>query len=126
MKLEQQVTSLGLSKRLKERGVPQEAIWQWVKLSMGDEPERWDLVFVGNLAKPTGDEMCATFTVAELGEILLRTKAVRDELGYRLFVDYRGKIVCGWDSCIDFSADTEAEARGLMLEYLIKNNLLSV
>ena len=71
MKLSDQVTSLEISKRLKELGVKQE--YQpydayWVKISSG-----WRLFFLSEQEDPptqTPYELCRAFTVAELGEIM--------------------------------------------------------
>jgi hypothetical protein len=84
MKLEQQVTSLDLSRRLKELGVGQESLWYWIfdnthtsSLRASDRDEShhtwkvkwrwWDNELFERL--PDKDKIAA-FTVAELGEML--------------------------------------------------------
>jgi len=66
MKLEDQVCSLELAKKLKELGVKQESYWSWLKgdADYGDEP-----YLLGCTTKLEEDE-CSAFTVAELGEKL--------------------------------------------------------
>src|SRR5437868_5642219 len=88
MKLEDQVTNLELSKRLKELGVKQESLFWWEFYISGD-PE----------LKRAGEQECiegesepwypskdciSAFTVAELGEMLPKNIEDKesDELGY--------------------------------------------
>ncbi len=73
MKLEDQVCSLELAKRLKELGVKQEYQAHdgyWVKLSSGE----WKLMFLDegeDAPTQTGFEHCRAFTVAEPGMVSL-------------------------------------------------------
>ena len=66
MKLEDQVCSLELAKKLKELGVKQESLFYWwfVRNDMGDD------VFVSDTKPVNGTEYWSAFTVAELGEML--------------------------------------------------------
>lgn len=68
MTLEQQVTSLKLSKRLKELGVEQESLFSWVKPK---EAKNWVCWYYRELCSKevkNWDDVSA-FTVAELGEM---------------------------------------------------------
>lgn len=66
---------------------------------------------------------CIIFTVAELGEML----PIRVQSGKRKTP--RNKFYCNWDKKSGVhhreDADTEADARGKMLIYLLENNLLN-
>lgn len=84
MKLEQQVCSLDLAKRLKELGVKQESLFYWqyhTRKTINDDG--WDLhikegcPYVSLIMKESydarkwiNDEKISAFTVAELGEIM--------------------------------------------------------
>lgn len=120
MKLEQQVVSLELAKRLKELGTKQESLWYY--------DGNHNLVMFGNYVT---DEYIAAFTVAELGEML--PVEVRNNF-----------LVCEKDTDgkdVDWTvryhpydvdefrmpsqvAETEAGARAKMLIYLLENNLI--
>lgn len=140
MKLEQQVTSLEISKKLKELGVKQESyFWHRVDLHGGENK-----IFIQPTdeisRKCTSSEETypalyknyAAFTVAELGEMLpdhihLEAK----ELKQVLFIAKKddGKWMVGYS---DYETegtppilDTEADARAKMLIYLLENKLLT-
>ena len=74
MKLENQVTNLELSQKLKELGVKQESHWMWVKYEFWKEPKLWasDLATELKITCLSGKREYAysAFTVAELGEML--------------------------------------------------------
>lgn len=138
MKLEQQVVSLELAKRLKELGVEQEGSLEWsieyrkrdgeasVQLMGGTN----DVDVSHNISWRVYDfrkrETYAAFTVAELGEMLPE--------GYASYVaPHVGKIPPAKWKCIfpmphplekSMYAATEADARGAMLIYLLENGLL--
>jgi hypothetical protein len=126
MKLEQQVTSLEISKKLKELGVKQESHFMW------KYDEDYYLV-ASNSRYGTGNGIVASaFTVAELGEIF----CTGDELGYK-FKTYRAVDGVWWltisytenrliDESQMFQAITEADARGKMLIYLLENKLINL
>jgi hypothetical protein len=119
LKLEDQVCSLELSKRLKELGVKQESLFWWnCVISSG-----------GWLLEDHQDhewENCSAFTVAELGEMLPRHYAscrfydedspIAKEIGgYKCFNS--------GSSITDAHGRTEADARASMLIHLIEINL---
>lgn len=123
MKLEQQLTSLELSKKLKELGVKQESYFYWVL-----KPTYYEFVL-----RPKEDhqsiepklrknyEQYNAFTVAELGEMLpdYFSSQKRDKIDND-FICWNIKLQ------VDFRADTEADARAKMLIYLLENNLITL
>lgn len=141
MKLEQQVTSLGLSKRLRDLGVPQNSVFGWTKRASRDEYRLWTS---GAVEEWINDNFSA-YTVAELGEMLPKfiseTKmdfrylkithsdsAFNQPGDWYVYYDHVSPSMREADEAnpIGREASTEAEARGLMLEYLITNNLIAV
>lgn len=130
MKLEDQVCSLELAKRLKELGVKQES---YFSCELG--PSSWDkqtpCVIINRGA--SGEYFCSAFTVAELGEMLPRWVFFKfpNGTGHNLFVDFEKQE--NWRVHYRFQgstlnhmeeADTEADARAKMLIYLIEQGLL--
>lgn len=127
MKLESQVCSLELAKKLKELGVKQHSYFYWAKEEMSDSTYKWNLI-TGELQIRIATpgmirDSIAAFTVAELGEML--------PAGY---VSYqspnipKGNWFC-WQSPRSNQrqeADTEAHARAKMLVYLIENKLIRI
>ena len=66
MNIEEQVTSLELSKKLKELGVKQESLWYWWKAGhIFVEEERY--------AGRQWEKLASALTVTELGELLPRS-----------------------------------------------------
>ncbi len=75
MKLEEQVCSLELAKRLKELGVKQDSVYSWANHE--DKPELTSTAMTALMAKRPldrqryiSDDVYSAFTVAELGEML--------------------------------------------------------
>lgn len=121
MKLEKQVTSLEISKRLKELGVKQESFFHWCGLK-NYNIQYGDFSYMG--------DVISAFTVAELGEMLLpEVDSGKTNEGSPAYVK-GGK----WISCLMHKSgerishrvygETEADARGKMLIYLIENKLI--
>lgn len=127
MKLEQQVCSLELAKRLKELGVKQDSAFYWVSFEAHDyilNQEVPGSLKERNFLLPSDDSRLknypafsnnfSAFTVAELGEILpfgFDSHKVEEHtnLGWMArYTDYR------------FFAATEADARAKMLIHLIE------
>ena len=128
MKLEQQVTSLALSKRLKELGVKQESIFFWSYYDDGHSKDKPGIAFADNCNLSFMENLVSAFTIAELGERLPEQRywtTVKTNTGSWRCSEYdeNGLAEGGKTS---FIADTEAEARGLMLAHLIENKLLNV
>lgn len=119
MKLENQVTNLELSRKLKKLRVKQESYFAWAEVNVGDKEFEYQVVkndFQADI------EFVSAFTVAELGEMLSK---------YLLYNFFDMPNICdkGWEwelEKADGIADTEANARAKMLIYLIENGLIKV
>lgn len=111
--LEKQVCSLEISKELKELGVPQDSLWWWVNHWQATS-YMWDI-----LPKDEDDKVnkhISAFTCSELGEMFpewASSVKLPKSHGFRKWVALER-------SKIEVEADTEADARGRMLIYLIK------
>lgn len=117
MKLESQVASLQLSKKLKELGVVQESAFYW-EINLRND---WTLYF--EYGEPRMNANASAFTASELGVMLpdgigsFKTSTK----GYSC----RGSI--GYASGFGFQkADTEANARAKMLVYLLDQKIIPV
>ena len=138
MKLEDQVTSLELSKKLKELGVEQESLWCWVckrGRKWTSEEDHWFLHETESSYNYKGNDKCSAFTVAELGEMLpnninenfriyhLKLRNYGDSFGiaYELDNDEEDNWMLH-----DEIETTEANARAKMLIYLIENKLIEL
>ena len=137
MNLEQQVTSLNLSKRLKELGVKQLALFWWSEHTI--PATLWNEHDLGENDPYAGvsDKSVAAFTVAELGE-LLPSRLTNNLVGEH----QQHQFMCEkwpnekWNSayvCLDCKGnmcrvqeERMAESMGLMLVYLIEDKLLNV
>jgi len=129
MKLEKQVCSLKLAKKLKELGVKQESLFYWWRCYADEsDKEIWNLDY-GKYYKEDGMEgMCSAFTVAELGEMLPESIDNEDGLWEKI---WSARTQFGeWRIALGEShfekAKTEAEARAKMLIYLINNKLIKL
>lgn len=122
MKLEDQVCSLELAKRLKELGVKQESLCHWYQgvggeWYLGDTAEMMNnAVEISHMTAPQFNSASA-FTVAELGEMLPRGFASH-KYGNNWYSLSRNKKR-------DTEATTEADARAKMLIYLLENKLIT-
>lgn len=124
MKIENQVTSLELSKKLKELGVKQESIsgWRLRHITDGNNERlssEWVVTTDGFIRDWVGDESFSAFTVAELGEMLPTFEAHKNSRK-EYIVSYRFGDDVSWTEI----EDTEANARAKMLIYLLENNLI--
>lgn len=133
MKLENQVVSLELAKRLKELGVKQESVFGYINGQLYLDGEK----------QPTkhSDNCVAAFTVAELGEMLpkaikkLSVQGVPQKSDYYLDIswsdhDQKWRYTYSnptYNACVDmwFEA-TEADARAKMLIFLLENKHIEV
>ena len=133
MKLENQVVSLGLAKKLKELGVKQESLFWWWELYQGPD-QGFDPKYFLGFGKTVGVEVyISAFTVAELGEMLpdyiagehlysyqqARSWADPKKPRHRLCYWFMGDIELYSVDC-----NNEADARAKMLIYLIENGLI--
>lgn len=143
MKIEQQVVSLELAKKLKELGVKQESYFHWGKSAFSGvygitSTDSRHLAKINEFHDEPGAsdyyDLISAFTVAELGEMLPeyinipykngRKRAQDHWLLFRKgYVRYYANAYC--DSP-HFSANTEADARAKMLIYLIENKLIDI
>lgn len=118
MKIESQVTSIEISKRLKELGVKQESLFVWVK----GFPNRLEMRDTDDSKKWSDIRMFSAFTVAELGEMLpidFWTQKVQEG-------GWKTKEIFSRHNSIApmYFEETEADARGKLLIYILENKLL--
>ena len=124
MPLSKQVTSLELSKKLKELGVKQESLFSWEYTSdfsviQGIKLNSYIKYGRREFSKSSVYTNCSAFTVAELGEMLLnscRFSISGKENGLWIVNNLEKSI----------SADTEADCRAKMLIYLLENGLIKL
>ena len=134
MNLSSQVSSLALSKRLKELGVKQGSLFVWFR---GHPDERHPLTLGLWSGGVSAFEEYAAFTVAELGEMLpgtidpeppgtcywLNSWAITDKGKTALWgVAYEEDRQ---EFCVA-EEKTEADARAKMLIHLLENKIISV
>jgi len=131
MKLEDQVVSLELAKKLKELGVKQESLFYW------NTRHIWVSYYKHIKKAPVdfGDEIISAYTVAELGEMLPSDVTVieTDEKCHFLAIETTGYgklkkwyLSYGDRQYLEHEADTEADARASMLIYLLENKLITL
>lgn len=123
MKLENQVCSLELAKKLK--GVKQDSHFVWFDMD-GD----WQVVEKLPAMPPQNgaNEWYSAFTVAELGEMLPENFNTLKSEGkwYCLANEYSG--FCSDEEIEQFEeeSETEADARAAMLVHLLENKLITL
>lgn len=127
MKLENQVTSLELSKRLKELGVKQDGIFWWVqhKNPVEDQTPRVEIGY--DAYEHVYKILVSAFTVSELGEMLKSLYIGKEAPGKIIFPEYMPSID-KWCSYLygNIEEKTEADARTKILIYLIENKFISL
>lgn len=126
MRLEEQVVSLELAKRLKELGVKQESIFAWCKNELGHITLVYLPQWIPQIKKH--GEWWAAFTVAELGEMLPPLCEIKRTRENNWRLEYISTLTVK-DGRPHFDrhsvrADTEADARAKMLIYLIEQKLI--
>ncbi len=126
MKLEQQVVSLELAKKLKELGVKQESLYWWTSADNKTPILRG---WMNDYETNSRWTVYSAFTVAELGEMLPTNiedyYIIYDRLVDSSFHVYYEKIGKRPEILIkDQGADTEADARAKMIIYLLENKLI--
>lgn len=121
MKLEDQVVSLELAKKMKELGFEQESHFCWHNVKSLGGYGVYPFNEYRKLHNEDGTEKnYSAYTVAELGEMLpIYTTVTKSKSGYMVMVDLddSGETVTSSDKL-------EANARAKMLIYLKENNLL--
>lgn len=127
MTLENQVTSLELSKQLKALGFPQDSLFYWVHYNVNEkkgEPENWNLVSPMSHTIQKYDKICSAYTVAELGELIPKGRAILlSDDGW--FTYKERELDFGMTNMLVLpNSYSEAEARGEFLKYLKENNLV--
>jgi hypothetical protein len=123
MTLEQQVTSLELSNRLKELSVKQVSYFKWV-LRRGTWSV-WDEGMRSEYETGIEKEYSAAFTVAELGEMLPPERSSFMDENSGKWKMYIHSVMTGSVSKI-IAERTEAHARAKMLVYLLENKLITL
>lgn len=141
MKLEQQVCSLELSKKLKQLGLNKESYFLWLEIDTSTTTLNHDtiggiewILIPSDSIEVTMAKGFAAFTVAELGERLPSILEFEDTEPDQYLQSGKLNEHC-WDICYvnahniqindaTCAAENEADARAKMLIYLIENNLL--
>jgi hypothetical protein len=139
MKLKDQVVSFGFARELKKEGVKENSEWVW---SYNYTFERWELRVSSGIFFRESEkyESIATFTVAELGEMLpFNCHSYKDKFdGWQCEMPLEsseseiigdtlwGQIARARQCCVSKEAKTEADARAKMLIYLIKERIIKV
>ena len=141
MKLENQVISLELAKKLNRLGVEKDSYWMWVKYKMWKEPRVWSSDLASGLKMDClsgkRERSYAAFTVAELGEMLpkniyLEKKFYVIDYGIRISnVKRQWRVLLkGIEEHNIYNhfeeAKTEANARAKCLIFLIKEGIIKV
>lgn len=118
MKLEDQVCSLKLAKRLKELGVKQESQFYWI-----NPPNAfpWYLRWIKTNGRPSQTMLddgraVSAFTVAELGEMLPDIETYKVSNAWNIKNPMEGNP--------GVSGYVEADARAKMLIYLLEKGLM--
>ena len=139
MKLQDQVCTLPQAKRLKELGVQQDSLFDWVCLMPDPLGEKWFYEIQYKTQEPeTLQELIASaFTVAELGGMLPRNFASFN-CGYDIWrvantftyasghgEDKIGKLFTGELKTYSwFHGENEAQSRAAMLIHLLENKII--
>jgi hypothetical protein len=125
MKLDEQVTSLELSKRLRALGAPQTSVFFWVETKKGDA----NPLLVGPNAVDIPDaDFYSAFTVAELGAMIPysfvseRRASGRWECGQRYHLEVEGSSPRHpfADVTEVFFGNTEVEVRAKTLIFVLE------
>jgi hypothetical protein len=138
MKLEDQVCSLELAKRLQELGVKRESLFYWHEEQghKGKNDYLNAFCLINNSELPIRSfRAISAFTVAELGEML--PEVITDDEGtdYRLvcysddqlwYCAYRHEDVESLSTVYVEAHKTEAEARAKTLVYLLEHKLITL
>jgi hypothetical protein len=138
MNLEQQVCSLELAKRLKKLGVKQQSLFWYEQVKIAGRNEwkkEWELCFNNNSSPFSNDHIASAFTVAELGEMLpiqISTGNGLHGITSELLSIQKGTFSKGLEWQVMYydvqfyNAPSEADARAMMLAYLIDNKFITL
>lgn len=137
MTLNNQVSSLELSKKLRELGVKQESYFAWFDGRATSLNACWEVFPSTESYVVIGTEgTCSAFTTSELGEMLPQNLQPETAAGETTYLQmWRNGEQDLW--CVAYKdymnrqrftefADTEADARALCLIYLLENKLISL
>ena len=118
MKLEEQVCSLELAKKLKSLGVKQESLFWYTYAPKDKQDGEWIHVLTSKRNNML-EETISAFTVAELGQrLIIGTNTMWD--------GQRHKVTFGDEhNAWSVREATEADARAKMLIYLLENKLIT-
>jgi hypothetical protein len=131
MKLEEQVTSLEASKRLRALGAPQTSVFFWVETKKGDA----NPLLVGpNAVDIPNADFYSAFTVAELGALIPysfvseRRASGRWECGQRYHLDVEGSSPRHpfADVTEVFFGNTEVEVRAKTLIFVLEASAAAI
>ncbi len=128
-----QTTSLELSKKLKAIGVPQKSEFYWVQNKYNEEVSDYNVrywMYDTDLeAIYSQINHVSAFLSCEIGELLPDFTCQKYGDKFEATIVLPGKWVDMGDmieyESHDETADTEAEARGLLLEYLIQQGIIN-
>lgn len=114
--LERQVCSLGHARKLRDLGVAQESAFYWINC-LAPHPDEWIVRSVDyGYSAEMMHRRVAAFTVAELGLLL----------DYRLPTLDCGNWLVLWHGVVHGYADTETNARAMLLIHLLESKILTV
>lgn len=119
MKIEQQVCSLELAKKLKELGAEQESLFHWVSTNGED----YGLSQLRLSSRPNGN--ISAYTVAELGEMLPWDMIVARNIDKEWHYQWQADGYTDNDARI-WTDKNEAEARAKMIIYLAENKYITL
>lgn len=124
MWIEQQLSSLELSKHLRKLGIKQKSLFYWIRVHTQDENiDGYVLAYSMNLLTDAINpkEIYSAFTVAELGEIIPDFYSIRSKV--------TNEYICYWtieDVRYPFSDKLEVNARAKILIFLLENKLMEL
>lgn len=128
MNLKDQVSSIELSKRLKELGVKQKSIFYWVRVGLNVVTceENWKVEGLIHNLEVMPPNYISAFTVAELGNILPRIILYKGVSGFlQIYKSVDDDWICDYSSYLGKSLfksslnESESNARAEMLIYLL-------
>jgi hypothetical protein len=123
MKIEDQVCSIELSKKLKKIGIPQESLLYHYDEPYEDGTSDWVITDWSDYETTydTKGETYSAFSVAELGQLIPRSFHSGNSEGNDWICHFYqlnpSKVHASW-------ANSEANARAKMIIYLVENNLM--